>query len=86
MASTVINPRFKMKYFEDKWIGNESNFLYTAKPKVKKFWKDVYKRENVIIRLQSSPLVNPPIDYLRDILDRVVPQLVILTRILLRKD
>jgi hypothetical protein len=36
IALTIMNPRFKMKYFENKWIGNESNFLHTAKPKVKK--------------------------------------------------
>ena len=62
-----------MKYFEDKWTGNESNFLRTAKPKVKKLWEDVYKRENVVIRPQSPPSVNPSINYLRDILDRVAP-------------
>ncbi|PMD13219.1 hypothetical protein NA56DRAFT_712254 [Hyaloscypha hepaticicola] len=36
--STVMNSRFKMKYFEDKWTGSESHFLRTAKPKVKKLW------------------------------------------------
>jgi hypothetical protein len=36
MASTVLNPRFKMKYFEDKWTGDESHVLRTVKPKVKK--------------------------------------------------
>ena len=38
-----------MKYFEDKWTGSESHVLYTAKPKVKKLWEDIYKRENIII-------------------------------------
>jgi len=36
IALTVLNPKFKMKYFEDKWTGTESQFLRTAKPKVKK--------------------------------------------------
>jgi hypothetical protein len=73
IASTVMNPRFKMKYFEDKWSGNESHFLRISKPKVKKLWEDVYKRETVIIRPQSPPLVAPPVDYLEDILSQVSP-------------
>jgi hypothetical protein len=36
IALTVMNPIFKMKYFEDKWTGNESQFLRTVKVKVKK--------------------------------------------------
>ncbi len=50
IALTIINPRFKIKYFKDKWTGSKSHFLYIAKPKVKKLWGNVYKRENVIIR------------------------------------
>jgi hypothetical protein len=49
IALIVMNPRFKMKYFEDKWLSNESHFLRISKPKVKKLWEDVYKRETVII-------------------------------------
>ena len=86
MASTVMNPRFKMKYFEDKWTGSESHVLRTAKPKVKKLWEDVYKRENVIIRPPSPPSVAPPVDYLADLLNRVAPQLVAPTRTSSRKD
>ena len=50
IASTVLNPKFKLKYFEDKWIGGESHFLRIAKAKVKKLWEDVYKRETTNIR------------------------------------
>jgi hypothetical protein len=62
-----------MKYFEDKWTSNESHVLRTVKPKVKKLWEDVYKRENVVIRPLLPPLVAPFVDYLRDLLDQVVP-------------
>ena len=86
IASTVMNPRFKMKYFEDKWTGSESHVLRTAKPKVKKLWEDVYKCENVIIRPPSPPSVAPPVDYLRDLLDQVAPQLAAPTRMSSRKD
>ncbi len=50
IASTIMNPMFKMKYFENKWTGSESLFLRAAKLKVKKLWDDVYKRETVVIR------------------------------------
>ena len=73
MALTVLNPRFKIKYFEDKWTGNKSHFLRTAKLKVKKLWDEEYKRKNVIIRPQSPPSPAPPIDYLANILDQVAP-------------
>jgi hypothetical protein len=86
MALTVLNPRFKIKYFEDKWTGNESHFLRTVKLKVKKLWDEEYKRENVIIRPQSPPLPVPPINYLANILDQVTPQLAAPTRTLSRKD
>jgi hypothetical protein len=86
IASTVMNPRFKMKYFEDKWTGNESNFLRTAKPKVKKLWDDVYKRENVVIRPQSPPSRASSVDYLENILSQVAPQLAAPTRTSSRKD
>jgi hypothetical protein len=36
ITSTIMNLRFKMKYFKDKWSGNESHFLRISKPKVKK--------------------------------------------------
>ena len=75
-----------MKYFEDKWTGNESHILRTVKPKVKKLWEDIYKRENVIIWPPLSPSVAPPVNYLRDLLDQVAPQLAALTRTLSRKD
>jgi hypothetical protein len=65
IASTVLNPKFKMKYFEDKWTSTESHFLRTTKPKVKKLWEDVYKREAVNIRPQSPPSTGPPVDFLR---------------------
>jgi len=86
IASTVMNPRFKMKYFEDKWTGSESNFLRTAKPKVKKLWDDVYKRENVVIRPQSPPSRASSVDYLENILSQVAPQLAAPTRTSSRKD
>jgi hypothetical protein len=86
MASTVINPRFKIKYFEDKWTGSESHVLYTTKPKVKKLWEDIYKCENVIIWPPLPPSVTPPVNYLTDLMNRVPPQLVTLTRISSRKD
>jgi hypothetical protein len=69
IAPTVMNPRFKMKYFEDKWTSSESHALHIAKPKVKKLWDEVYKRENVIIRPLLPLLVAPLINYLRDLLD-----------------
>ena len=75
-----------MKYFKDKWTGNESHVLRTAKPKVKKLWEDVYKRENVIIRPPSPPSVTPPVNYLRDLLDQVAPPLAAPTRTSSRKD
>jgi len=81
-----MNPRFKMKYFEDKWTGSESNFLRTAKPKVKKLWDDVYKRENVVIRPQSPPSRASSVDYLENILSQVAPQLAAPTRTSSRKD
>ena len=62
-----------MKYFEDKWTGSESHALHIAKPKVKKLWDKVYKRENVIIRPLSPPSIALLIDYLRDLLDQVAP-------------
>jgi hypothetical protein len=62
-----------MKYFKDKWTSSESHVLRTVKPKVKKLWEDVYKRENVIIRLPLSPLIAPLVDYLWDLLDQVAP-------------
>jgi hypothetical protein len=34
----------------------------------------VYKRETVVIRPQSPPSVDPPIDYLTGLLNRVAPQ------------
>ena len=86
IALTVMNSRFKMKYFEDKWSGNKSHFLRISKPKVKKLWEDVYKRETVIIRPQSPPSVAPPVDYLEDILSQVSPQLAAPTRASSRKD
>jgi hypothetical protein len=36
IALIVLNPRFKIKYFKDKWTSNESHVLRTVKPKVKK--------------------------------------------------
>ena len=50
IALTVLNPKFKIKYFKDKWTGTESLFLRTAKLKVKKLQDDEYKREPVILR------------------------------------
>jgi hypothetical protein len=81
-----MNSRFKIKYFEDKWTGSESNFLRTAKPKVKKFWDDIYKCENVIIRSQLSPLRALSVNYLENILSQIASQLAVPTRISLRKD
>jgi hypothetical protein len=60
--------------------------LRTAKPKVKKLWEDVYKRENVIIWPPLPPSVTPLVDYLRDLLDQVAPPLAAPTRTLSRKD
>jgi hypothetical protein len=62
-----------MKYFKDKWTSNESHVLRTVKPKVKKLWEDVYKRKNVIIWSLLPPLIALPVNYLRDLLDRVIP-------------
>jgi hypothetical protein len=42
--------------------------------------------ENSVIRPQSPPSVTPPVNYLRDLLDRVAPQLVVPTRTSSRKD
>ena len=81
-----MNSRFKIKYFEDKWTDSESYALRIAKPKVKKLWDKVYKRENVIIRPLSPLSVAPPINYLRDLLDQIAPQLVTPTRTSSRKD
>jgi hypothetical protein len=74
-----------MKYFKDKWTSNESHVLHTAKPKVKKLWEDVYKRENVIIRPLLPPLVASLVNYLQDLLDQVAPLLVVLTRTVLTR-
>jgi hypothetical protein len=57
-----------MKYFKDKWTGNESQFLRTVKVKVKKLWDDMYKGKNVIIWPQSLPLLAPLVNYLTSIL------------------
>jgi hypothetical protein len=86
IASTVLNPKFKLKYFEDKWTGSESHFLRIAKGKVKKLWEDVYKRETMIIRPQSPLPASQPADFLADILNRVAPQVVAPTRVSTRKD
>jgi hypothetical protein len=86
IASTVMNPKFKMKYFEDKWTGTESHFLRAAKPKVKKLWEGVYKGESVVIRPQSPPSVAPPVDYLTDLLNHVAPQPTAPSRTSSRKD
>jgi hypothetical protein len=81
-----MNPRFKIKYFKDKWTGSKSHFLRIAKPKVKKLWEDVYKRENIIIRPQSPLPATPSINYLINILSQVIPSLAVPTRTLSRKD
>jgi hypothetical protein len=73
IALTIMNPRFKMKYFKDKWTSNESHALHIVKLKVKKLWDKVYKGKNVIIRPLSPPSIALLIDYLRDLLDQVAP-------------
>ena len=73
MALTVLNPRFKIKYFKDKWTGNENHFLRITKLKVKKLWNKEYKYENVIIQPQLPLSLALPINYLTNILDQVVP-------------
>jgi hypothetical protein len=70
IALTVMNLKFKIKYFEDKWMGTESHFLHAIKPKVKKLWEDIYKRETVIWP-QLPPLVALLVDYLTDLLNHV---------------
>jgi hypothetical protein len=36
MAATVLNPKFKFKYFEEKWTGSKANFIKIGKTKVRK--------------------------------------------------
>ncbi len=62
-----------MKYFENKWTSSESLFLHATKLKVKKLWDNIYKWETIVIQPQLSPLVNPPINYLAGLLNRVAP-------------
>jgi hypothetical protein len=48
MASIVLNPKFKFKYFEEKWTRNKASFVKTGKSKLKKIWDDIYKKEAMI--------------------------------------
>jgi hypothetical protein len=50
MAFIVLHLKFKFKYFERRWTGNEASFLKSGKAKLKKIWKDVYKKEIVFQR------------------------------------
>jgi hypothetical protein len=47
MASIVLHLKFKFKYFERRWTKNKARFLKLGKAKLKKIWKDVYKKEMV---------------------------------------
>ncbi len=86
IAATVLNPKFKFKYFEEKWTGNEAHFIKSGKAKVKKIWEDVYKQETVVPRAQSPPEAEQPVDYLAGIIDKVAPVASAPTRHSSRKD
>jgi hypothetical protein len=36
MATVVLHPRFKWRYFKEHWKGNQSQFVRTSKAKLKK--------------------------------------------------
>lgn len=86
MALVVLNPKFKFKYFEEKWTGNEAHFIKSGKADVRKIWEDMYKQETVIQRPQSPREAEQPVDYLAGIISKVAPLALAPTRHLSRKD
>jgi hypothetical protein len=86
MAAVVLHPRYKWRYFEDNWTGNQRSFLNTGKMKFKRLWEETYKRADDLMRLSRSPEPPEQRSYLESILDQVAPTAGSTSRASLRQD
>jgi len=75
MASVVLHPRLKWRYFEDNWIGTIglARHIGPSKTKLRRLWENKYKRAEVGPSLSQSPEPEPQTSFFEDILNRVAP-------------
>jgi hypothetical protein len=72
MASVVMHPRFKWRYFEDNWKGTQAAFIRPGKANLKKLWEERYKSDEVV-RVERSPEPERQPSYMESILNSVAP-------------
>lgn len=72
-AAVVLHPRFKWKYFEDHWTGNEARFVREGKTKLKKLWEQQYKSEPTTRQPSPSPEPSKEKDWMEEVLESVAP-------------
>jgi hypothetical protein len=75
MAAVVLHPRFKWRYFDDNWKGNQVPFVRAGKANLKKLWESKYKTDDVI-RVERSPEPSRQASFIEDILDSIAPLLI----------
>jgi hypothetical protein len=72
MAAVVLHPRFKWKYFDDNWKGNQVPFVRAGKANLKRLWESKYKTDDVI-RVERSPEPSRQASFIENILDSIAP-------------
>jgi hypothetical protein len=72
MAAVVLHPRFKWKYFDDNWKGNQVPFVRAGKANLKRLWESKYKTDDVI-QVERSPEPSRQASFIENILDSIAP-------------